>query len=53
MRLLIHDGVAAPRLAAAGYAEQHPIADNRIAPGRARNRRVDVVILRTKGSHTS
>jgi chemotaxis protein MotB len=33
------------RLAAAGYAEYHPIASNDSAPGRAQNRRVDVVIL--------
>jgi chemotaxis protein MotB len=33
------------RLAAAGYAEYHPIASNDTAPGRAQNRRVDVVIL--------
>ena len=33
------------RLAAAGYAEFHPIAGNDTAQGRAQNRRVDVVIL--------
>ncbi|MGA1985070.1 MAG: flagellar motor protein MotB [Candidatus Sulfotelmatobacter sp.] len=33
------------RLAAAGYAEFHPIASNDNAQGRAQNRRVDVVIL--------
>lgn len=33
------------RLAAAGYAEYHPIASNKTAQGRAQNRRVDVVIL--------
>jgi chemotaxis protein MotB len=33
------------RLAAAGYAEFHPIASNDSAQGRAQNRRVDVVIL--------
>jgi chemotaxis protein MotB len=33
------------RLAAAGYAEYHPIASNDTAQGRAQNRRVDVVIL--------
>src|ERR1022692_2660355 len=33
------------RLAAAGYAEYHPIASNDAPQGRAQNRRVDVVIL--------
>jgi len=33
------------RLSAAGYAEFHPVDDNRTAAGRARNRRVDIVIL--------
>src|SRR5450755_3698312 len=33
------------RLAAAGYAEYHPIASNDAPQGRAQNRRVDLVIL--------
>lgn len=33
------------RLSAAGYAEFHPVASNDTPEGRARNRRVDVVIL--------
>ena len=33
------------RLAAAGYAEYHPIASNDTVQGRAQNRRVDIVIL--------
>ncbi|HTQ60246.1 MAG TPA: flagellar motor protein MotB [Candidatus Solibacter sp.] len=33
------------RLSAAGYAEFRPVASNATAEGRARNRRVDVVIL--------
>jgi len=37
------------RLAAAGYAEFHPVASNDTAEGRAQNRRVDLVVLpRTK-----
>jgi chemotaxis protein MotB len=37
------------RLAAAGFAEFHPIASNDTAEGRAQNRRVDLVVLpRTK-----
>ena len=32
------------RLSAAGYGEHHPVGDNATADGRARNRRVDIVI---------
>jgi chemotaxis protein MotB len=35
----------ADRLSAAGYANYHPVASNATAAGRARNRRVDVVVL--------
>jgi chemotaxis protein MotB len=46
VRILIVDHRFAPdRLSAAGYAEYHPIASNLTAPGRAQNRRVDIVIL--------
>lgn len=33
------------RLSAAGFAEFHPMNDNATAEGRARNRRIDIVIL--------
>ncbi len=33
------------RLAAAGFAEYHPVVGNETAEGRSRNRRVDIVIL--------
>jgi chemotaxis protein MotB len=33
------------RLSAAGFAEFHPVSENITAEGRARNRRVDIVIL--------
>lgn len=33
------------RLTASGYGEQHPVADNADAAGRARNRRVDIAVL--------
>lgn len=44
------DGVSPARLAVMGYAEQHPIADNSTAAGRAQNRRVEVLILPTKAA---
>lgn len=43
--LIIRYRFGPERLAAAGYAEYHPIASNDTAQGRAQNRRVDVVIL--------
>jgi chemotaxis protein MotB len=33
------------RLSAAGFAEYHPVDDNGTPEGRARNRRIDIVIL--------
>jgi chemotaxis protein MotB len=42
--------VAPSRLSAAGYAEFHPVAENTSADGRARNRRVDIVILNPTNS---
>jgi chemotaxis protein MotB len=43
--LIVRHHFGPERLAAAGYAEYHPIASNDTADGRAQNRRVDVVIL--------
>jgi chemotaxis protein MotB len=37
---------APARLAAAGYAEYHPVDSNETAEGRAHNRRVDIVVLK-------
>ena len=43
---LIQQGAIAPnRLSAAGYGAFHPVSDNVSAAGRARNRRVDVIVL--------
>jgi len=42
VRLFVQEGVAAHRLAAVGYADQRPIADNLTPQGRARNRRVTI-----------
>ncbi|HSW10157.1 MAG TPA: OmpA family protein [Bacillota bacterium] len=44
--LLEERGLDATRLSAAGYGEYRPVADNDTLEGMARNRRVDVVILR-------
>lgn len=46
-RLMLGSGGIDPaNLSAAGYAEYHPVASNSTAEGRARNRRVDIILLR-------
>jgi chemotaxis protein MotB len=46
VRLLITQYQFAPtRLAAAGYAQYHPVASNDTVEGRAQNRRVDLVVI--------
>jgi chemotaxis protein MotB len=46
VRMLNMDGVAPGRLAAVGYGEYHPVADNATPEGRAKNRRVVLVVSR-------
>jgi chemotaxis protein MotB len=46
-RLLLEHGPIDPAsLAAAGYAEFHPVASNATEDGRTQNRRVDIILLR-------
>ena len=40
---LIVRGIAADRLASVGYGQEKPLADNAAEPGRAKNRRVELV----------
>jgi chemotaxis protein MotB len=46
VRELISQGTDAHRLSAAGYADLRPISSNATAQGRARNRRVEIVLQR-------
>ncbi|MCD6119264.1 flagellar motor protein MotB [bacterium] len=41
-------GIPSERLCASGYADSHPIATNATSEGKARNRRVEIVILRSE-----
>jgi len=50
IELLVREGIAPERLVAAGYGEHRAIAPNDTAAGRARNRRVEIIILRDGGS---
>jgi chemotaxis protein MotB len=46
VEFLVANGVLPHRLSAIGYADQHPIASNATAEGRAENRRVAIVLER-------
>jgi chemotaxis protein MotB len=48
VRFLIDHGAAKMRMVASGYAALHPISENTTAAGRSRNRRVEIVLLRSK-----
>jgi chemotaxis protein MotB len=43
-------GVAGRRVSLGGYAAQHPVASNATSAGRARNRRVEIVLTRLHGA---
>ena len=44
MQELVKLGVDAKRLAAEGYGEKHPVADNSTEDGRQKNRRIDILV---------
>lgn len=48
VKLLMNKGVAPERLAAVGYGEFQPIADNTTVEGRAKNRRVAIMVAKRK-----
>ncbi len=52
VRFLIAHGVSPRRVTATGNAEQHPLDSNATAAGRARNRRVEIVMRRIYGSES-
>ena len=46
---LVEEGVDASRLSAAGVGEDRPVADNSSDEGRAKNRRVEIIVLGAGG----
>src|SRR5215212_10300151 len=48
VRFLVEHGATTVRMGASGYAALHPIATNSSPAGRSRNRRVEIVLLRSK-----
>jgi chemotaxis protein MotB len=48
VRALVDHGSRTIRMGASGYAALHPIASNTTPAGRSRNRRVEIVLLRSK-----
>ncbi|MBT3352084.1 MAG: OmpA family protein [Nitrospinaceae bacterium] len=51
VRRLEAQGIAPARLSATGYAFHHPVADNATAEGRARNRRIEILMNRKQGKN--
>ena len=49
LELLTSDGVPRDRLSIGGYADTAPVDDNETEEGRAKNRRVDIIILNETG----
>jgi len=49
LELLTADGVPRDRLSISGYADTAPVDDNETEEGRAKNRRVDIIILNETG----
>ncbi len=52
-KLIIEYGFSPGKLAAAGYGEYHPTADNSTQAGRRQNRRMDLVIVSLRPTSTS
>jgi chemotaxis protein MotB len=52
VHFLTRSGIPPTRMAAIGYGEHRPVADNGSEEGRARNRRVTLIILGTKDTPT-
>ncbi len=50
VRLFVNQNIPADKIVAVGYGENRPVADNSTAAGRAKNRRIDIIVLSEKYS---
>ncbi|MGD9171050.1 MAG: OmpA family protein, partial [Candidatus Thiodiazotropha sp.] len=50
VHLMTRMGIEPQRMSAIGYAEHRPVADNSTESGRAKNRRVSLIIMGMNGS---
>ncbi|KJR45116.1 Flagellar motor rotation protein MotB [Desulfosporosinus sp. I2] len=48
VQIFQHEGISPNRLSATGYGEYRPIASNDTTVGQGKNRRIDLIILRSK-----
>ncbi|QAT42230.1 OmpA/MotB family protein [Aminipila luticellarii] len=48
VQLFINNSVPPEKLVSVGYGEYRPVADNSTAEGRAKNRRIDIIVLSEK-----
>ncbi|QIB68754.1 OmpA family protein [Aminipila butyrica] len=48
VKLFINSGVSPAKLVSVGYGEYRPVADNDTGEGRAKNRRIDIIVLSEK-----
>ena len=46
----VKNGIPAERLTVVGYGQENPIASNKTAEGRAQNRRVNIIILKSQNT---
>ncbi|HMM05470.1 MAG TPA: OmpA family protein [Clostridiales bacterium] len=50
VRLFVSQNIPSDKIVAVGYGENRPVADNSTASGRAKNRRIDIIVLSEKYS---
>ena len=49
----VKNGIPAERLTVVGYGSENPVASNKTAKGREKNRRVNIIILKSQNEDTN